>query len=173
MKKVCAWCNKSMAESEGDDAVVSHGICSDCADNIEFQLGVSIKKFLNSLHEPVLLVDSDCRTISANRTALDMAGKELVAVNHQLMGNVFECAYARLPGGCGKTTHCSGCIIRNAVSETYRTGKSNINISATTEFGSSLDSKGAALKVSTEKVLNFVLLRVEPVKKGQDTGKKQ
>lgn len=171
MKKVCAWCNKSMTEPGVDelnsDTVVSHGICADCADNIEFQLGVSIKKFLNSLHEPVLLVDSDCRTISANRSALDMAGKELVTVNHQLLGKVFECAYARLPGGCGKTSHCSGCIIRNAVSETYRTGKSNINIPATAEFGASLGSKGAALTISTEKVLNFVLLRVEQAKREQ------
>lgn len=166
MKKVCAWCNRDMETGwecdPSDDEIVSHGICHDCADNVEFQLGVSIKKFLNSFHVPVIMVDSDGRAITANGEALELVKKELFAIKHALLGNIFECAYSRLPGGCGKSTHCSGCTIRNAVKNTFTTGRSNVNLPATVAYKRDGSGDGVSLVISTEKVLNYVLLRVEP-----------
>ncbi|HZV83029.1 MAG TPA: hypothetical protein VFF53_12760 [Geobacteraceae bacterium] len=166
MKRVCAWCNKGMESeddcSPGDDALVTHGICSDCTDNMEFQLGVSIRKFLNSFSVPVLLVDGERRMISANRSALQLVKKELGTISHELVGNVFECAYSRLPGGCGKSVHCSGCVIRNAINSTYATGEPASELPASIASDSS--SRGNTLLsflISTEKVLNYVLLRIE------------
>lgn len=165
MKRVCAWCNKGMEEDDGSDSlhdgVVTHGICADCADNIEFQLGVSLKKFLNSFRVPIVLVNGDSSALSANRSALDLMGKELAAIDQMLLGNVFECAYSRLPGGCGKTVHCCGCTIRNAVSHTYSTGIPSVRLPARIEYNGSGAENGTTFLVSTEKMLNFVLLTVE------------
>jgi hypothetical protein len=165
MKRVCAWCNREMENGEGtpvDDGIVTHGICGECADNIEFQLGVSIKKFLNSFKVPVILLDGNNRAISANRFALDLVKKNLASINHVILGNVFECAYSRLPGGCGKTSHCSGCTIRNAIMDTFRTGEPNLEVPATVTSGSMGDGEAVALRISTEKALNYVLLKIEP-----------
>jgi hypothetical protein len=140
--------------------LVTHGICTSCIDNLEFQLGVSIKRFLNSFAVPVIVVDSERRAVSANRNALDMLEKELNAVTQLPLGNVFECAYSRLPGGCGKTYHCSGCTIRTAVNDTYETGRPNLAIPATVE--TARDGGGTlSFMISTEKVLNFILLRID------------
>lgn len=166
MKRICAWCNKAMEDGDGvlvDDEVVTHGICSDCADNIEFQLGVSIKKFLNSFKMPVVLLDGNNRTISANGHALGLLKKNLAAINHVILGNVFECAYSRLPGGCGKTSHCSGCTIRNAIMDTFATGKPNLDLPATVTSSSMGNGAAVSLRISTEKALNYVLLKIEPI----------
>lgn len=166
MKRVCAWCNTMMEDGAvsalGDDDLVTHGICNDCADNMEFQLGVSIKRFLNSFKVPVVLLDSNNKAISANGNALTLLKKNLAAINHVVLGNVFECAYSRLPEGCGKTSHCSGCTIRNAVMGTFATGESNLNVPATVISGSMGNGEPVSLKISTEKALNYVLLKIEP-----------
>ena len=150
-------------EGQSDAAIISHGICNDCADNVEFQLGVSIKKFLDSFNMPVVMLDVDGRAITANRNALDLLKKELVAIKHVLLGNIFECAYSRLPGGCGKTTHCSGCTIRSAIKDTFTTGRSNIKLPATVAYNRDDLREGVSLLISTEKALNYVLLKFEPV----------
>ncbi len=152
-------------ESEDDrtldeDVPVTHGICSDCADNMEFQLGVSIRKFLNSFSVPVVLVDGERRTISANSRALQLVAKELSSINHEQLGTVFECAYSRLPGGCGKSVHCSGCVIRNAITTTYATGEPVFELPASIETDRSAAEKTLSFLISTEKVLNYVLLRI-------------
>ncbi len=165
MKKVCAWCNREMEAGEGGDqsvnGFVSHGICHECADNVEFQLGVSIRKFLNSFPVPVILTDLDGRAVTANSKALNLVNKELVAIKHALLGNVFECAYSRLPGGCGKTIHCSGCTIRRAVQDTFISGRPSVNLPATIACNRKGVGEVISLLISTEKALNYVILKVE------------
>lgn len=167
MKTVCAWCNREMDDGaetgRSEDHIVSHGICNDCADNVEFQMGVSIKKFLNSFDMPVIMVDHDGRAITANSNALELVNKDLAVIKHAMLGNIFECAYARLPRGCGRDTHCSGCTIRNAVKETFETGVPHVNLPATVAYDRDGKGSGRSLLVSTENALNYVLLRIEPV----------
>jgi hypothetical protein len=151
-----------VVSAPGDDELVTHGICNDCADNMEFQLGVSIKRFLNSFKVPVVLLDSNNRAISANGNALTLLKKNLAAINHVILGTVFECAYSRLPGGCGKTSHCAGCTIRNAIMDTFATGNPNLDIPATVVSSSMGDGESVPLRISTEKALNYVLLKIEP-----------
>jgi hypothetical protein len=106
-------------------------------------------------------LDGHNRVVSANGNALDLLKKNLAAINHVILGNVFECAYSRLPGGCGKTSHCSGCTIRNAIMDTFVTGEPNLNVPATVISGSMGNGEPVSLKISTEKALNYVLLKVE------------
>ena len=47
-------------------------------------------------------------------------------------GKVFECAYARLPEGCGKTVHCVTCAIRNTVTSTIQ--KEVLQVRVPTKF---------------------------------------
>jgi len=50
--------------------------------------------------------------------AAAMCGKSQMELVGLLGGDAMECAYARWPGGCGKTEHCETCTIRNAVTAT-------------------------------------------------------
>ena len=76
---------------------------------------------------------------------------------------MFECAYARLPEGCGGTVHCSGCAIRRSVYETYETGESRNNIPATLRCDLNNPSHDVIMHISTEKMGNVVLLRIDKV----------
>jgi hypothetical protein len=108
-------------------------------------------------------VDSDVVVAMANKPLLSLFGKTLSQVTGQRGGDVFECAYARLPEGCGRTVHCSGCAIRRAVTETFTTGRSlqkvlaYLNRDAVTQF------LQLGMLISTEKVLGMVLLRVDHI----------
>ena len=78
-------------------------------------------------------------------------------------GEVFECAYAGLPGGCGRTVHCDGCTIRINVMDTHRTGQSRLRVPAYLFRGKPDDSEKTDYFISTEKVGKVVLLRIDTV----------
>jgi hypothetical protein len=74
-----------------------------------------------------------------------------------------ECAYSKLPEGCGNTTHCVACTIRNNVMATFETGKSLERVPA---FLNRLDRDSVyktRFLISTEKVAEVVLLRIDEV----------
>ena len=145
----------------------THGICDNCTDNIEFQMGVPLEKFLNTLPVPIVIIDRDCRFINANQPALDIIGKDILLCRGGLTGDVFECAYARLPEGCGKTIHCSGCVIRSTISETWQTGKEFVDIPAILDSYVSSQKAAQRFHISTKKINNLVLLKMEAVKDEQ------
>jgi hypothetical protein len=78
-------------------------------------------------------------------------------------GDVFECAYARLPGGCGRTAHCSGCTIRQTVMDTVRTGQGHLRAPAYLNRATPDGVQRIPLTISTERVGDFVLLRIDAV----------
>lgn len=164
MRHVCAWCRKELfAEdicSRLDDSI-SHGICRSCCDNLSFQMGEDLLRFLDSLAAPVVVVNSDGRIKTANTEARKALGKELTEIEDRAGGIVFECAYARLPEGCGNTIHCSGCAIRRTVMKTYETGKTFLNTPAILNHGDSVNPQKIPLCISTEKMGNLVLLRID------------
>jgi PAS domain-containing protein len=173
MKRICAWCRKNLSGEEddsGSDRVITHGICDQCQNNLWFQQGVPFHQFIDSLEEPVLVVDSEDRIENANRKARKLLGKELDDIKGAKRGEVFECAYARLPEGCGKTRHCSGCAIRRTVGHTLESGKSFLRVPATLRCEGPKGDKGTRFLISTEKVGDVVLLRIDDVdrkRKGQ------
>ncbi|MGE5893098.1 MAG: hypothetical protein ACM34I_03490 [bacterium] len=164
MRHVCAWCRKELsAEDPGSrpDDSVSHGICQSCADNLFFQMGEELLRFLDSLRAPVLVVNSGGWIKTANAEARKALGKELTEIEDRAGGIVFECAYARLPEGCGNTVHCSGCVIRRTVMKTFETGKSFLNTPAILNHGDPLDTQKIPLRISTERMGGVVLLRID------------
>ena len=133
MRRICAWCKKELSTGTaggGADEPISHGICDDCAALLNSDTRRSAGDFLESLQDAVFLVGAGGRIVSANRAARDVVGKELAAIENRLGGDVFACANADLPGGCGRTQHCKACAIRNSVNETLATGTSVVRVPA-------------------------------------------
>ena len=166
MKRVCAWCTKEMGAVEGSshpDTEISHGICGSCADNFTFQQGVPFQRYLDSIPVPVLAVDRFVVVKAVNRKACDMLGKEPREIVQHLGGNVFECAHARLPEGCGRTIHCSGCVIRKSVTRTFETGEPQISVPATLRRRDPDHPSAVVLFITTVKSGDMVMLRVDRI----------
>jgi hypothetical protein len=166
MTRICAWCKKGLGEtSDGRDSqVITHGICDECALNFKAQSGVSLHEFLECLKVPIFLVDSDVLVLSVNAAAHGLLRKDIDKIEGFRSGDVFECEYARLPGGCGNTVHCSGCAIRGTVTDTYRTGESHRSVRAYLKQ----INQGLDVTVSTEKIGDVVLLRVDGIEPRAD-----
>lgn len=163
MIKVCAWCGKGL-ESEGGSTItpVSHGICPDCSDNMEHQLGVSLQSYIDGLKVPILVVTGDAVIQSANKYGEAILGKSVHEMHGLPGGDVFECAYARWPEGCGRTIHCSGCTIRRSVMKTFETGTPVFKQPAILKRWTGQDTRDLAYLITTIKQGDAVLLQVEP-----------
>jgi len=167
MRAVCAWCNKELGDSAdqggASDYVVSHGICKACKEYFFSEESRTLDKFLNHLEAPVLMINPEGEVVLANELALRFLGKDLESVKGGKGGEVMECAYSKLPEGCGNTKHCIACTIRNNVMETFETGKSLGRVPA---FLNRLDRHTVhktRFLISTERVGNVVMLRIDEV----------
>jgi transcriptional regulator of aromatic amino acid metabolism len=161
MIRRCAWCDTTLPspDHEPGDARVTHTICDRCRDNLEFQNGVSLDRYLDGMEVPVLAVDGAGAVRYANRVACTVVGKDACDIVGHLGGDVMECAFARLPGGCGMTEHCSGCTIRRSVMSTYITGTSVLRRLAHLYHEIAPED---VMLVTTRKVGDVVLLRIDP-----------
>jgi len=163
VKVVCAWCGQDLGEVDaGDESrpITSHGMCESCAFHLSAQMGVPLREYLDSLGVPVAVVDSDAAVLmasSAAEAALDR-GQPLTGLR---AGDVFECRNALLPGGCGRTVHCSGCTLRQTVTDTFATGRSHVRVPAYLRRGRNGGEEVVALLVTTEKAGGMVLLRID------------
>ena len=140
--------------------MVTHSICCDCTDNLEFQLGVSLKTYLESLHIPIVALDGNGTLIGINAAAIAAYKGKAVVEIAEWQEKVFECAHARLPEGCKSRIHCSGCAIRIAATRTFNTGKETLNITAHLNHCSSDLCENIELLVSADKVDSIVFLRL-------------
>jgi hypothetical protein len=166
MKRVCAWCGKTLGTAFSDvhsDALITHGICDECAFHLRAQVGMPLRDFLDGLGVPVLLLDSDGNVKTANKTVRQFLKKDLILIEGYKGGDVFECRHATLPGGCGKTVHCSGCAIRRTVMDTFSSAKSHEKVRAYLNRETRGGSQALRLLISTEKVQDVVLLRIDEI----------
>jgi len=167
MRRVCAWCNKFMGKTDsGDDSVglITHSICDECADNLDFQLGVTLQRYLDSLKMPIVLVDSDGNVLQANSVAKNFAGAPPVQPEGGWDGKIYECAHARLPERCSHMIHSSGCAIRFAATETYTTGRNITSVPALLNGCSSSLEINCDYIISTKMVNGIVHLRIDKVR---------
>ncbi|MBX7259894.1 MAG: hypothetical protein K1Y02_26305 [Candidatus Hydrogenedentes bacterium] len=167
MANVCAWCEAkleplpagSLSPSQTIDAADS--LCRACARELAAQMGTSLREFLDDLKTPTIVFDSETRLVKANHVACKLLGKKEVDVKGQLGGEVFECAYSKLPEGCGRTIHCSGCAIRRSVEDTFRTGTTHRRVPATLNHDGDGTIQLIHYLISTELVGGVVLLKLE------------
>ncbi len=166
MKLICSKCSGVIRDDslEMKSAhIITHGICDECASLLLWPHRQAMMDFLDGLAAPVVVIDPLGNISSANRLAREFLQKELPDIAGFQGGNVFECVFAKLPEGCGKTLHCDGCTIRNTVMSTLQTGKSHLKIPAGLSHGTTDNNQDIQLLISTEKVNNTVFLRIDKV----------
>ncbi len=172
MKIVCAWCSKDMGTTlpeNHSESVITHGICEECMKTIFAVSRAELGAFLDSFAAPVLVVDETGSVLTANKQARVLLQKNLSDIEGFKGGDVFECAYSKLPGGCGETIHCDGCTIRNAIMDTFQSGKSHLKTPAYLYTGSPDDRAKVDFLISTERVKEVVLLRIDKVGSSEET----
>jgi len=156
---VCAWCGLLMEAGRSKD--VSHSICPKCQAAFLGHKGpVALADFIQGFGFPIVLVNSAVEVIEANQSALKFFGKEKRDVEGRLGGEVLECLHASETGGCGKTTHCVACAIRNSFNTTYHTGIPQIDVDSYQRIVTKEGQKTVHLKISTIKMSDTVFLKI-------------
>jgi hypothetical protein len=165
MKVVCAWCGSGIERSGYDhtrDCNTSHGLCPACSQALAFQDdGVSLQRHIDSISIPILLVDSNDATLGMNEKASETLGSKAEATKGIQFGLVFDCLHSHFPEGCGRSIHCSGCVIRRTVAETFSTGQPQIAVPATLSVESADQPSDVVFTITTVKNGKFVLMRIE------------
>lgn len=164
MKLICAWCGATIerpgySQQKPD---TSHGLCPVCFEAFRCQeRGASLQQHLDTIPIPVLLIDDSNAVVTMNAKARDTLGKRPEDTRVQLFGKVFDCIYSHNSEGCGRKIHCAGCAIRKSVTTTFHTGKPQVSVPATLSVTSPDDISEAVLNVTTVKVGELVLLRID------------
>ncbi len=162
----CSYCHKELAPAEqtADDGVqISHGICRSCLEKMLAGSGESLANFLDSIPLPVFIVDHAARVLAVNAAGRKVVGKGEAQILGLSGGEVFQCAEALLPGGCGNRLLCRSCVIRNAVMATYRDGQAREKLPAFHELDLICGVREARFLISTEKVGGVVLLKIDEI----------
>ncbi len=158
----CSICDTKMARPKGVKInSVTPNVCPACLASFELRSVADVCIFLENLPAPILVVDADNAIKGANTLACKAISKDLPHILRLRGGDVFECAHALLPGGCGKTTHCSGCTIRRAILETLATGQSLSKIPVEVLQRVDGKDKRVPLTISTQRMTNCVLLQID------------
>lgn len=163
---ICFFCNTRI-DNDGkpvsEDQEISHGLCPNCVPKFMAGHGCRFADFLDKLPPPIFVVGDNGRIVGANSEGLRLIDKEAGEIQSRLGGEVFECRHAKEPGGCGQTIHCKTCTIRNSVTETARTGEPCIRVPAYMDLGNIIQERTVRFLISTEKVIDVVLLRIDEV----------
>jgi hypothetical protein len=166
MARTCAWCKKELAAAVGavGSRVVSKGICGDCLHQIEVDSPKSSREIVDLFGVPVLLVDNGSRILAANKHAQKILNKPFPSLENHLPGEAVECVNSRQPGGCGKTVHCHACALRKTLEKTIASGEGMEKVPAYLDV---FQKDGSVIRrllyISTEKLADFVLLRIDGV----------
>ena len=163
MNETCFRCGSAITPGGAVTDAAGRGVCPRCREALLCQSGVGLQGYLDSLPEPVLLVDGDGRIQAVNEKARNLLHRDLLNFRGEAFGVAFECRYARLPGGCGRTVHCSGCTIRQAVTETYQTGETVLERGATLQPAGLDEKPEVRMLISTKKLGDAVLLKISMV----------
>lgn len=160
MIKICSWCYTGYEEDSTDE----NQLCLTCRSWSGPMEGIGIKEFLDRFPKPVFVVNDSDIIVSGNQLACELAGKEFDAICDQHGGDIFECENARLPGGCGNTTHCKDCTIRRTVMATIATGEAFDNVLAYEDLITPNGPQRMEVLISTALLNNYVLLRINNLK---------
>lgn len=168
MKRVCSWCNTEIAVilDGSNEEIITHGICDSCSRKMLWPHRPEMIDFIERLTAPIIVVGPTGNVSTANKQAREILQKELPDIEGLPGGIVFECIFAKLPEGCGKTIHCDGCTIRNTVMDTFTSGKSHLKVPAGLSWGTTENRVELQFLISTEKVNDVVLLRIDSIENG-------
>ncbi len=165
-QRTCALCNAPLdkPETEQNNAgpdLPRYDLCPQCEGQLFAQWGVPFQEYIDGLQAPVVITDDNIVLKAANRAACNLLNREAGQMTGLPSGLVFECEHASKPEGCGRTVHCSGCVIRNTVMDCYLSGRPHLRIPATLERGEPGETTTERLLISTLRRDNVVLLKIE------------
>lgn len=112
--------------------------------------------FMDTFAFPVFVVNEGGEIQMANWWAQRLVNKGWSELEECRIGEVVECAYSTLSGGCGQTIHCLGCAIRRTVMATFETGKEFVRVPASLHIGEGV----VRYTISTRRMGNMVLLSI-------------
>lgn len=117
MHLICSYCGRYIKEEKPiENNELIHGTCLDCyVPTTTLTHGYSYDEYLETFDVPVVIMDSGRRILAANQSAQAMLDKPIDRLKGMLGGEALECPHAKLPGGCGRTSHCQTCTIRNLI----------------------------------------------------------
>ncbi|MFH2202472.1 MAG: hypothetical protein ABIJ96_05125 [Elusimicrobiota bacterium] len=164
MKRICAWCRNEMpsAGAEQDSsAMVTHGICAACEARLFPQDAISLQQALEKMDVPILLLESDVVTVTGNRRARELLGRTLSEIRGVKGGELIRCVNSAGPGGCGRSEHCAGCVIRETVQTTYATGRPFFGLVVEKDVETPAGVKSLKLRISTQKIGPAVFLSID------------
>jgi hypothetical protein len=161
VRLICSYCRKDLGtKAPLRDGSVTHGMCVACGEYFGAQWnGMSYGQYLERFDFPVVMFEGDLRVVAINQPACAALGREAGELVGLLGGEAMECGRARLPGGCGKTVHCSTCTIRNTVTRTHRTGEALSRVPATLRRS----DRAVDLLISTAREGKLVRVTIEQV----------
>lgn len=157
----CRICEKEIVQ----DGKIAHrnitvGICGRCT--VQFSETSDNSVLLESIDAPILLMQGNPRqVVTANKKALALFGKEMHEVEGHRGGQIFDCVHSFTELGCGKDVNCENCKIKNAIIDTFATANSHNGVSTELFIKKANETKVYALQVSTEKVSDLALIRIE------------
>jgi len=167
LKKVCSRCKRELITpaKQSRARVISQSICKGCWIQIWSERLRSSSEIVDTFDSPILLLDNNMRIQAANARARKILDKPLADIKNLLPGDAIECVNARLPNGCGRTIHCQACALRKALEMTIKTG---VGVEKSPAYKDTYQRDGSILRqfyyISTEKMEDFILLRIDEVK---------
>jgi len=158
----CIYCSAALKHQEKEKHFITSGICLECIESILTQQYDSLISFLDNIEAPILLMQPDPRQVrTANKKACELFEKDLSQIEGRRGGQVFDCIHAFTEAGCGKDVNCEDCKIKNAVVDTFVSEKSFDGISTVLDIKRNNSITPYNLQVSTEKVGDLALIRID------------
>lgn len=163
MITICAWCKTPLSApaDKGTDESVTHGICPKCAAKLRAGLPVTLDSFVEQFDSELWVVDEGGNVLAANRKAIGRTGRTKEEVRGMPEGLIFECQHAYLPEGCGKTKHCSGCLLRRTIDRCAHRGENQSRCTVTMTQRTAEGARPSEVQIAVERVGDKVLLRVD------------
>ena len=164
MRKICAWCAKELSPSPADDGEVAHGICLLCKQEFIGETWLSLKESVSRIPFPVLFVDGDYKVDAVSATAAKLVAGNAKDETKPLTGVVIGCVNSQLPGGCGHSAECVGCILRNTATATFADEMTRNGMSSTHKLLSGGSVRDVIITFSVERISAGVLIYVENIR---------
>lgn len=161
MTQVCKICGKKATDGcQAAIPAITGELCQPCRRRLS--AGADHGAWLEALAAPVLLLQGQPRqVVAANQRALALFGKELFEVAGHRGGQVFDCLHSFSAAGCGLDSHCEECKIKGAIVDTFATDTPHHAVAATLPLKKGDGIRNYLLQVSTQKIGDLALVRVE------------
>lgn len=156
----CSRCNSELPERSAS-LPVTPSLCPRCLDYFQLREVADICDYIENLPAPILVVDGENAVRGANSKARKAVSKDLPEIVKLRGGDVVECANAQLPGGCGRTVHCSGCTLRRAILDTLASGNPHSRVTFEVVQRKDGQDRRVPFEISTQRLANCVLLQID------------